>query len=66
MVLKPRTRLQKLCSRALRETDPQKLACLLNEIDGLVGETMDELHDMLREVEQMVKKMEQSSGIHLA
>jgi hypothetical protein len=65
MVLKSRTRLHKLCSRALREKDPQKLAGLLYEIDGIFCDTMEELHDMLQQVEQMVKKMEESSRIHL-
>jgi hypothetical protein len=65
MVLKSRTHLHQLCSRALRERDPQKLAGLLTEIDGIVCETMDELHDILKEVEQMLEKMAQSSRIHL-
>jgi hypothetical protein len=56
MALKLRTRLHTLCSRALRETDPQKLAILLNEIDDILCETLDELSAMLADVEQVLKK----------
>lgn len=56
MAPKPRTRLHKLCSRALRETDPQELATLLTEIDDILCETLDELNAMLKDVEQVLKK----------
>jgi hypothetical protein len=65
MLRNRRTRLHKVCSRALLETDPQKLAVLLNEIDNIVCVTLDELADMLKDVEQVLKTMEQSSRIHL-
>jgi hypothetical protein len=60
-----RARLHKVCSRALLETDPQKLAVLMNEIDNIVCVTLDELADMLKDVEQVLKTMEQSSRMHL-
>ncbi len=66
MAVNPRIRLQKLCSRAARETDPQKLAGLLDEIDDILSETVAELSAMLNEVGPLLKKTEQSSRIHLA
>ncbi len=66
MVPNRRTRLHKLCSRALRETDPQKLAVLLNEIDDILAEALGELNAMLKEVEQVLKRREKSSWIHMA
>jgi ABC-type transporter Mla subunit MlaD len=65
MGLNPRTRVHKLCSRALGETDPKKLAVLLNEIDDILSESVAELRDMLQEVEQVLKKMGRPSRIHL-
>jgi hypothetical protein len=47
--MKTSTRLHKLCSRALRAIDPQKLAGLLNEIDGIVAESITELNVMLKD-----------------
>jgi len=66
MALKNRTRLRKLCSRAMAESDPHKLAVLLTEIDNVLCETLDELADMLEEVEQVLKKRESTPKIHLA
>jgi HPt (histidine-containing phosphotransfer) domain-containing protein len=60
----PRTRLQKLCSRAERETDPQKLAGLLIEIDEILRQTLEEVANLLNEVEQVLKKREHSMRIH--
>jgi hypothetical protein len=65
MGLNPRTRVRKLCSRALGETDPNKLAVLLNEIDDILSESEAELRDMLQEVEQVLKKKGRPSRIHL-
>lgn len=65
VALGPRIRLHNLCSRALRETDPRKLSVLLAQIEDVIGETLDELADMLEDVEGMIKKIEQSSRIHL-
>jgi hypothetical protein len=66
MTIKTRTRLRKLCSRALAENDPHKLAVLLMEIDDILSETIDEIAGMLKDVEQVLKKRERSSRIHLA
>jgi hypothetical protein len=66
MVLKSRTRLQKLCRCALQETDPHKLAVLLTQIEDVIGETLNDLADMLRDVEGMIKKIDQSTRIHLS
>ncbi len=66
MPLKNRTRLHKLCTRALAETDPRKLAVLLSEIDEILSGTMIELSDMLQEVEQVLRKREQATRVHLA
>jgi hypothetical protein len=65
MVLKTRTRLCKLCSRATAESDPQKLAVLLTEIDNILSEALDEIAEMLKEVEQVLKKRERESRVHL-
>jgi hypothetical protein len=46
--MKTSTRLHKLCSRALRAIDPQKLAGL-NEIDGIFAESITELNVMLKD-----------------
>lgn len=61
-----RTRLRKLCSRAIAEKDPHELAVLLMEIDEILSETVDEIAGMLKDVEQVLKKRERSSRIHLA
>jgi hypothetical protein len=61
-----RTRLHALCSRAMVESDPQELAILLNEIDSILSETLSELSAMLKDVERLLKKREQTSRIHLA
>lgn len=66
MPLNNRTRLHKLCRRALAETDPQEFAALLTEIDDILSETFDELTLMLNDVEQVLNKKLQSSRIHLA
>jgi hypothetical protein len=66
MPLRNRTRLHKLCSRALAESDPQELAVLLSEIDDMLSETLDELTMMLKDVEQVLKKGNKSLRIHLA
>lgn len=65
MGLNLRTRVHKLCSRALGETDPKKLAVLLTQIDDLLRETVEEMADMLQDVEQFLKKLEQTSRLHL-
>ena len=64
MSLRNRARLQKLCSHALPETDPQKLGVLLAKIDDILSETVAELSAMLEDVEQMLKGREQLSRIH--
>jgi hypothetical protein len=66
MTMKNRTRLRKLCSRAIAENDPHKLAVLLMEIDDILSETVDEIAGMLKDVEQVLKKRERLSRIHLA
>lgn len=66
MPLKNRTRLHRLCCRALAETDQQELAALLSEIDDILSETLNELILMLNDVEQVLKKRGQASRIHLA
>jgi hypothetical protein len=66
MSLSNRTRLHKLCSRFPAETDPQKLAVLLIEIDDILSETLTELNAMLKEVEQVLRKRERSSLIDLS
>jgi hypothetical protein len=65
MPLSNRTRLQKLCSRFRAETDPQKLAVLLIEIDEFLSETVAEMSTMLKEVEHVLRRCEQLSGIEL-
>jgi hypothetical protein len=65
MPLNNRTRLQKLCSRFRAETDPQKLAVLLIEIDDILSETIAEMSAMLKDVEQVLSRCEQLSGIEL-
>jgi hypothetical protein len=66
MTMTNRTRLRKLCSRAIVEKDPHELAVLLMEIDEILSETVDEIAGMLKDVEQVLKKRERSSRIHLA
>jgi signal transduction histidine kinase len=61
----PRTRVPKLWSGALGETDPKKLAVLLNEIDDILSESVADLRAMLKEVEPVLKKKGRSSRIHL-
>jgi hypothetical protein len=65
MPLSNRTRLQKLCSRFRAETDPQKLAVLLMEIDDVLSETVADMSAMLKDVEQVLRRCEQLSGIEL-
>jgi hypothetical protein len=65
MSLRNRTRLHKLCSRALAENDPQKLTVLLTEIDAILSETVAELSAMLKDVEQVLSRPEQLSEIQL-
>jgi MEDS: MEthanogen/methylotroph, DcmR Sensory domain len=60
-----RTRLHKLCSRALAETDLQKLAGLLAKIDDILCETASEMSAMLKEVEQVRRRWEHLSGTEL-
>lgn len=64
MALKTRTRLHRLCSRAVAESDPHELAVLLTEIDNILGETFAELSAMLKDVEQMLKKRKLSSRVY--
>jgi hypothetical protein len=66
MTTNNRARLRKLCSRAIAEKDPHKLAVLLMEIDDILSETVDEIAGMLKDVEQVLKKRELASRIHLA
>lgn len=63
--LKNRIRLRKLCSQAMKETEPHRLAGLLGEIDDILSETLQELSAMLRDVEQVLKKREKAARIHL-
>jgi hypothetical protein len=65
MMLKPRTRLHKLCRHALGETDPEKLPVLLKAIEEILSETVAEYSAMLKEVAQVLEKREQSSRINL-
>jgi hypothetical protein len=65
MPLRNRTRLHKLCSRAVAETDPQKLAVLLIEIDDILCQAVVEVRTMLKDVEQLVRGRNQLSRIHL-
>jgi hypothetical protein len=65
MPLNNRTRLHKLCSRALAETDPQEFAALLSEIDDILSETFDDLVMMLNDVEHVLRRRERLSRIHL-
>jgi hypothetical protein len=62
MSLTNRTRLPKLCSRVLAETDPQKLALLLTKIDEILSETVAEMSAMLQDVEHVLKRRQQSSS----
>lgn len=62
MVLKSKTRLHLLCSRAVRETDPQELAGLLNEIEEILCETIAELSAMLKDVEEVFKARRNPRG----
>lgn len=66
MPLNNRTRLHKLCSRALAESDPQEFAALLTEIDDILSETFNELTLMLKDVEDVLNKRMPPSRIHLA
>jgi hypothetical protein len=59
MSLKNRTRWRRLCSQALAETDPQKLAVLLTKIDDILCQTIDGLEVMRKDVEQMLRRREQ-------
>jgi MEDS: MEthanogen/methylotroph, DcmR Sensory domain len=54
-----------LCSRALSETDLEKLAVLLTEIEDVLSETVAELRVMLKEVEQVLRRREPLSRIQL-
>lgn len=63
MSLGNRTRLHKLCSRALSETDPQELTILLNEIDDILSQTLVDLSGILEDVEQVLRRREQLSRI---
>lgn len=65
MSLSERTRLHKLCARALAETDPQKLAVLLTKIEDVLCETFADLSVMLQELEQVLGRREQLSRIQL-
>lgn len=65
MCLNARTQLHKLCSRALRETDPEKLAILLRQINEILCETLAELQGMLKDVEQVLSRRRPSSRIDL-
>lgn len=64
MVLKARTRLHRLCSRALQETDPQKLDGLLTAIEDILCETLAELSAAFRDVEEVLRRHEQLSQVH--
>jgi predicted component of type VI protein secretion system len=66
MTTNNRTRLRKLCARAITEKDTHELAVLLMEIDDILSETVEEIAGMLKDVEQVLKKRERSSRIHLA
>jgi MEDS: MEthanogen/methylotroph, DcmR Sensory domain len=59
------TRLQKLCSRFLAETDSRKVGILLIEIDDILSATVAEMSAMLKDVEQVLRRCEQLSGIEL-
>jgi hypothetical protein len=49
----------------MRETDPQKLAVLLIEIDDILCQTVVEVRAMLKDVERLVRSRNQLSRIHL-
>jgi hypothetical protein len=63
--LKGRMEFHILCSRALAETDPQKLAVLLIEIEDILSETVAALGAMLKDTEQVLGRCEQSSQIQV-
>lgn len=50
-----------LCSRALSETDPEKLAVLLTKTEDVLSETVAELSVIFKEVGQVLKRREQLS-----
>jgi hypothetical protein len=60
-----RTRLNKLCSRALVETDPQKLVLLLTKIHAILSETVAELSAMLNDLEPVLSRPKQLSRAQL-
>jgi hypothetical protein len=65
-VLKVSRELHILCTRTLAETDPQKVAVLLTKIDEILAETLSDVSAMLKDVEEVLRKRERSSRIHLA
>jgi hypothetical protein len=62
-ILEASRELHILCSHALAETDPQKLAVLLDKIDDILCQTLVDLGAILEDVEQVLKRREQLSRI---
>jgi hypothetical protein len=55
-VMKDKGRLHKLCSQALREEDPQKLAALLAEIESALSQVVVEIREILQEVDAVLRR----------